>query len=32
MIQVKPLSDVFQLGEQILAGKTRGRTVIDVNC
>ena len=31
MIQVKPLSDVFQLGEQILAGKTRGRTVIDVN-
>jgi len=31
MIQVKPLTEVFQLGEQILAGKTRGRTVIDVN-
>jgi len=31
MIQVKPLTEIFQLGEQILAGKTRGRTVIDVN-
>jgi len=31
MIQVKPLTEVFQLGEQILAGKTRGRVVIDVN-
>jgi acrylyl-CoA reductase (NADPH) len=31
MIQVEPLTKVFQLGEQILAGKTRGRTVIDVN-
>ena len=31
MIQVKPLTEVFQLGEQILNGKTRGRTVIDVN-
>ena len=31
MIQVKPLAEVFQLGEQILAGKIRGRTVIDVN-
>jgi acrylyl-CoA reductase (NADPH) len=31
MIQVKPLADVFQLGEEILAGKVRGRTVIDVN-
>ena len=30
MIQVKPLREVFELGEQILAGKTRGRTVIDV--
>jgi len=31
LIQVKPLSEVFQLGEQILEGKTRGRIVIDVN-
>jgi acrylyl-CoA reductase (NADPH) len=31
MIQVKPLTKVFELGEQILAGKVRGRTVIDVN-
>ena len=31
IIQVKPLSEVFQLGDQILAGKIRGRTVIDVN-
>jgi len=31
MIQVKPIAEVFQLGEQILAGKTRGRVVIDVN-
>ena len=31
MIQVKPLAEVFQLGEQILAGQVRGRTVIDVN-
>jgi acrylyl-CoA reductase (NADPH) len=31
MIQVKPLAAVFQLGEQILAGKIPGRTVIDVN-
>ena len=31
IIQVKPLSEVFELGEQILAGKVRGRTVIDVN-
>jgi acrylyl-CoA reductase (NADPH) len=31
MIQVKPLTEVFQLGEQILGGQTRGRTVIDVN-
>lgn len=31
MIEVKPLTELFQLGEQILAGKTRGRTVIDVN-
>jgi len=28
---VEPLSKVFELGEQILAGKIRGRTVIDVN-
>ena len=31
MIQVEPLSRIFELGEQILAGKVRGRTVIDVN-
>ena len=31
IIDVKPLAEVFQLGEQILAGKIRGRTVIDVN-
>jgi acrylyl-CoA reductase (NADPH) len=31
MIQVKPLAEVFELGEQILEGKVRGRTVIDVN-
>ncbi len=31
MIQVAPLEKVFELGEQILAGKVRGRTVIDVN-
>ncbi len=30
-IQVEPLEKVFELGEQILAGKIRGRTVIDVN-
>lgn len=31
MIQLKPLNEVFQLGEQILGGKTRGRIVLDVN-
>jgi acrylyl-CoA reductase (NADPH) len=31
MIAVEPLGKVFELGEQILAGKIRGRTVIDVN-
>jgi alcohol dehydrogenase/acrylyl-CoA reductase (NADPH) len=30
-ITVEPLSKIFELGEQILAGKIRGRTVIDVN-
>jgi acrylyl-CoA reductase (NADPH) len=30
MIDVQPLSRIFELGEQILAGKIRGRTVIDV--
>ncbi|MGA3185542.1 MAG: MDR family oxidoreductase [Bryobacteraceae bacterium] len=30
MIQVEPLSKVFELGEQILAGKIRGRTVVDI--
>jgi acrylyl-CoA reductase (NADPH) len=30
LITVEPLSKVFELGELILAGKIRGRTVIDV--
>jgi acrylyl-CoA reductase (NADPH) len=31
MIQVEPLSRIFELGALILEGKVRGRTVIDVN-
>jgi acrylyl-CoA reductase (NADPH) len=31
IITVEPLGKVFELGEQILAGKIRGRTVVDVN-
>jgi acrylyl-CoA reductase (NADPH) len=31
MTQVVPLSRVFDCGELIIAGKVRGRTVIDVN-
>jgi acrylyl-CoA reductase (NADPH) len=31
MIEVRPLSEIHTLGEAILAGKTRGRIVIDVN-
>ncbi len=31
LIQVEPLGRIFDLGEQILSGKIRGRTVIDVN-
>lgn len=31
LIQVKPLTQIFELGEQILKGQIRGRTVIDVN-
>jgi acrylyl-CoA reductase (NADPH) len=31
MIQVQPLGKVLELAPQILAGKIRGRTVIDVN-
>jgi len=31
MITVEPLSKIFEMGEQIVAGKIRGRTVIDVN-
>ncbi|MBL8177863.1 MAG: oxidoreductase [Bryobacterales bacterium] len=31
MTEVHPLSQIQALGEQILAGKTRGRVVIDVN-
>jgi acrylyl-CoA reductase (NADPH) len=31
MIEVEPMSRIFELGELILAGKTRGRVVIDVN-
>lgn len=30
MIQVRPLSEVFAAGEEILAGKTRGRVVIQI--
>jgi acrylyl-CoA reductase (NADPH) len=31
MTEVKPLSEVVALGEQILSGKVRGRVVLDVN-
>jgi acrylyl-CoA reductase (NADPH) len=31
MIEVLPLASVFEAGERILAGRIRGRTVIDVN-
>ncbi len=31
VISMEPLSKIFELGEQIVAGKIRGRTVIDVN-
>ena len=31
MITVEPLQKIRELGEQILAGKIRGRTVIAVN-
>ncbi len=31
IISVRPLSEVLSLGEDILAGRTRGRVVIDVN-
>ncbi len=31
MTQVEPLTRIFELGEQILKGDVRGRTVIDVN-
>jgi len=30
MIEVAPLSRVFELGEKILAGRIRGRVVIEV--
>jgi acrylyl-CoA reductase (NADPH) len=30
-ITIEPLGKIFELGEQILAGRIRGRTVIDVN-
>src|SRR5580658_9771391 len=30
LIQVEPLSKIFELGERILAGQIRGRTVIDI--
>jgi acrylyl-CoA reductase (NADPH) len=30
-ISVEPLEKIRELGEQILAGKIRGRTVIEVN-
>ena len=31
LMVIEPLSKIVELGEQILAGKTRGRVVIDVN-
>lgn len=31
ILTVEPMSNVFELAERILAGKTRGRVVIDVN-
>jgi acrylyl-CoA reductase (NADPH) len=31
IIAVEPMSRIFELGERILAGQVRGRTVIDVN-
>jgi acrylyl-CoA reductase (NADPH) len=31
IIAIEPLSKIFELGEKILAGQTRGRIVIDVN-
>jgi acrylyl-CoA reductase (NADPH) len=31
MTEVRQLSEIQALGEQILSGKTRGRVVIDVN-
>ena len=31
MIRVEPMTRIFELGEQVLAGQVRGRTVIDVN-
>jgi acrylyl-CoA reductase (NADPH) len=30
MIEIRPLSEIFVLGEQILAGKIKGRVVVDV--
>ena len=31
MTQIKPISEIFELGASILAGQIKGRTVIDVN-
>jgi acrylyl-CoA reductase (NADPH) len=31
MIRTEPMTRIFELGEQVLAGQIRGRTVIDVN-
>ena len=31
MTEVRPMSEIFELGASILAGRVRGRTVIDVN-
>ena len=30
MTEVKPLSEILSLGEQILSGQIRGRVVVDV--
>ena len=31
MTEIRPMSEIFELGAKILAGQVRGRTVIDVN-
>ena len=31
MVRIEPMTRIFELGKQVLAGQVRGRTVIDVN-